>query len=306
MSRCGIVDMGSNTVRLSIYRYDQRAGRRLMDRKEMVGLANYIKDGAMTREGTQAACRALGSFQRLMENLEIGRLYVFATAPLRNISNTAQVLEQIHQATGLGVDVLSGEEEARLSFQGALEGMALTDGILADLGGGSTEIVSFREGRYGSSFTMPAGSLSLFTRHVEGLFPNKAERRAIRAEIDGLLARQGDAFPQAADICGVGGTVRAACKLANRLYDRPEDCRTLTAAELEDIYDRLKKPGQATLRLMLKAAPDRLHTMIPGLMMLRAVAGASGCQSIQVSRCGVREGYLREKVMSGREERHGS
>lgn len=302
MNRCGIVDIGSNTIRLSVYGYGEGKTRRLLDKKETAGLARFIENGILSQEGIKTACRVLNSGQRLMDNLEIGELYAFATAPLRNISNTAQALEEIEDATGLSIDVLSGDEEARLSFQGAIQGMSLKDGLLVDLGGGSTELVRFRDGAYQFSFSVPTGSLALFSRHVSGLFPSKAERRAIRDEITARLKTQDTSPAPAADMCGVGGTIRAACKIANRYYDRPDSCHSLTAQELEEIYDELKKPGQSSLQLMLSAAPDRLHTILPGLIVLRTVVRRYNCQRIQVSRCGVREGYLMEKVLH-REEK---
>ncbi len=297
MDRCGIIDIGSNTIRLSVYGCGEGRPRRLLDKKETAGLAGCIENGAMTQKGIKTACRVLNAGQRLKENLVLRELDAYATAPLRNISNTAQALEEIQDATGLSIDVLSGEEEARLSFRGALQGMSLTDGLLVDLGGGSTELVRFRDGLYQSSFSVPTGSLALFSRHVSGLLPSKAERRAIRDEItDRLKALDSEPAP-AADMCGVGGTIRAACKLANRYYDRPDSCRSLTSRELEEIFDELKKPGRSSLQLMLSAAPDRLHTIIPGLIVLRTIVRRYGCQRIQVSRCGVREGYLMEKVL---------
>ena len=140
----GIADVGSNTVRLSIYKCEGGEIRLLMNRKVMAGLAGYVRHGALTPEGIEVACQTLQGYRSLMDNLELPDLRVFATASLRNISNTEEAVGAVMAATGLRVDVLSGREEAELSFRGAIQNAGLYTGLLADLGGGSTELVSYR------------------------------------------------------------------------------------------------------------------------------------------------------------------
>ena len=296
---CGIVDLGSNTIRLSIYQCEDGRAQLLMNRKVTAGLADYVVDGEMSPQGIRVACDVLEEYRTLMDNLRFPRLRVFATASLRNVSNTAEAVTQIQETTGLPVDVLSGTEEGRLSFLGAVQGNGPEEGLLIDLGGGSTELVEYRRGDILSSCSLSLGSLSLFSRFVSGLHPPKGERKAIRAQVEKQLRRhQPDLLP-AAHACGVGGTARAACKAANLLFRRPEGTRTLTARELRELLDRLKEPDRDDLHLLLKAAPDRIHTLIPGLIVLDTVARAYGLEEITVSLCGVREGYLQDRVLKG-------
>ena len=84
----GIIDMGSNTIRLCIYHYEDGTLNRIMDRKEMAELASYIKDGKLSQTGINVACNVLQSFSAIVSNFSLDGLYVFATASLRNISNT--------------------------------------------------------------------------------------------------------------------------------------------------------------------------------------------------------------------------
>ena len=296
---CGIVDLGSNTIRLSIYQCEGSRCRLLMNRKVMAGLADYVVDGEMSPEGVRVACEVLLEYKSMMRNLGFGNLLVFATASLRNVSNTAEAAARITEITGLAVDVLSGTEEARLSFLGAVQGAGPESGLLIDLGGGSTELVRYEGREMLSSCSLPLGSLSLFSRFVSGLHPTKGERKAIRAQVEKQLRRhQPDLLP-AAHACGVGGTARAACKAADLLFRRPEGTRTLTARELRELLDRLKEPDRDDLHLLLKAAPDRIHTLIPGLIVLDTLARAYGLEDLTVSLCGVREGYLQDRVLKG-------
>lgn len=295
---CGLVDLGSNTIRLSIYQCENGQGRLLMNRKVMAGLADYVEAGALTAQGIQVACSAVEEYKQLMKNLNFHHLHVFATASLRNVSNTEDAAGRIQAVTGLPVDVLSGTEEARLSFLGAVEA-GPESGLLIDLGGGSTELVRYEGREILSSCSLSLGSLSLFSRNVSALHPTKQERKAIRAQVKEQLERHVPTPPSVAHGCGVGGTARAACKVANCLFDRPRDCRVLTAQELKQMLKRLKNPSRSDLHLLLKAAPDRIHTIIPGLLALDTIARVYGLEDITVSPSGVREGYLQEKILKG-------
>lgn len=294
---CGLVDLGSNTIRLSIYQCENGQGRLLMNRKVMAGLADYVEEGALTAQGIQVACNAVEEYKQLMKNLNFHHLHVFATASLRNVSNTEEAAGQIEKETGLPVDVLSGTEEARLSFLGAVGAGGPARGLLIDLGGGSTELVRYEDREILSSCSLSLGSLSLFSRNVSALHPTGKERKAIRAQVQEQLERHVPAPPPTAHGCGVGGTARAACKVANCLFDRPRDCRVLSARELRHLLKRLKDPSRADLHLLLKAAPDRIHTIIPGLLALDTIARAFQLEDITVSPWGVREGYLQEKIL---------
>ena len=296
----GIADVGSNTVRLSIYKCEGGEIRLLMNRKVMAGLAGYVRHGALTPEGIEVACQTLQGYRSLMDNLELPDLRVFATASLRNISNTEEAVGAVMAATGLRVDVLTGREEAELSFRGAIQNAGLYTGLLADLGGGSTELVSYRNRAIQSACSLSVGSLSLFSKYVAKLHPTKEERRAIRRAVEAVEEQLEQFVPQhppARHICGVGGTVRAACKVANAMFDRPAGDRSLDRDELKEMLQRLKKPGRDELRLLLKTVPDRIHTIIPGLLALDTIAKAYGAQTITASACGVREGYLLARVL---------
>lgn len=292
---CGIVDLGSNTIRLSIYQCEPQGSRLLMNRKVMAGLAGYVEHGILSAQGIQVACQVLQEYHALMENFGFHDLHVFATASLRNISNTQQAVDQIQAATGLTVDVLSGEEEAALSFEGAV-GAGPESGLLIDLGGASTELVQYQGHQILSSCSLSFGSLSLFSRYVSGLHPTSKERRAIREQVRKQLSRHISSPPTIPHACGVGGTARATCKVVNLFYGNPQDNRLLSTSQLRTLCKRLKEPSQADLRLLLKSVPDRIHTLIPGMLALDTIAHAFQVEDITISPWGVREGYLRSKV----------
>lgn len=304
MATCGIADVGSNTMRLSIYQYDENTFKPLLNKKEMAGLAGYVKEGALSAEGIQVACKVLAGFRSILENLGIHEFHAFATASLRNISNTEEALDAIRSATGVSVVVVTGAEEAALSYQGALHGAPGSgeSGLLADIGGGSTELVVYEKGVIRSGRSLPMGSLTLYTKFVSGLFPTLEESKAIRQYVREELERAGTGEPPCLHIQGVGGTIRAVGKLCADL-NGPRPGMPITAQEIRDLYRLLKKGDKGTLRQILRSAPDRVHTILPGLIILNSVIKCYGAETVSVCPQGVREGYLLKYVM-GKEAPH--
>lgn len=171
-----VVDLGSNTIRMTLYDVQEQGGfQALFSEKRMAGLVNYIRSGSLTREGIEVACSVLRGFQRLLAQFGPVPVHVFATASLRNIRNTEEVLAAIRENTGLEVEVLSGELEARYGCIGAMLTCPLAGGAVFDIGGGSTEIVRLENGKIVSAQSLDIGSLNLYNRYVSELWPSRPE-----------------------------------------------------------------------------------------------------------------------------------
>ena len=130
-----VIDIGSNSIRLTLYETENRDFKILFREKIMAGLAGYVEDGKLSAEGIECACMGLLTFRGVLQTLDIEHVSVFATASLRNISNTEQALSLIRAATGYSVQVVSGEEEALLGYAGAMRELHLTGGVFLDIGG---------------------------------------------------------------------------------------------------------------------------------------------------------------------------
>lgn len=101
---------------------------------------------------------------------------------MRNISNTDDALQTIQAETGLSVDVLTGYQEATFDFIGAAHSINLDEGVLLDIGGGSTEILVYERGEIQNAVSLPFGSLSMFTNYVSSLFPTKKEKKKLKQQ----------------------------------------------------------------------------------------------------------------------------
>ena len=294
----GLVDVGANSIRLSIYEAENGDAKLLVNKKDTAGLSSYVKNGALSGDGMKKACRVLESFQEIFDNFGIRDIHIFATASLRNISNTGEAVERIKNETGYTIDVLSGAEEARLDFIGLTHTQAIRDGILIDIGGGSTEIAEFGAGRILTASSMPIGSLNLFLHHVKDILPTGKMCRDIRAEVlqelEKLELPGKKSYPY---IYGIGGTIRATAKLANDMFTLPDDNQEISFKHLNEILDSYKACKDQVRRSILQTSPERVHTLVPGMILLRAVAKRFRGDIILANNYGVREGYLFTKVL---------
>ena len=125
----------------------------------------------------------------------------------------------------------------------------------------------------------------------------------MKEQVEAELERAKTAGLRCRHLTGVGGTVRAAAKLCNDLAGADPDNRIIPASELKALYKDLKKGDRGTLRLILQSVPERVHTILPGLAILTAVIKAYQVETVSVSSCGVREGFLLDRVM-GVKEKH--
>lgn len=298
--KCGVIDIGSNSMRLTVYDAEKNTFRILFKEKIMTALASYVEYGALSEEGIESACSGLMEFRERLEVLEIRDIYVFATASLRNITNTEDALNQIYAKTGFAVEVISGYEEAMYGFSGAMCDVAATDGIFTDIGGASTEISIFCEGRIRSAESFPIGSLKLYRECVRNIVPGKGSMKRIGAQIEAQFKDRKFACEAASDVqmvC-IGGTARAVLKLAAKVFSLPAGQNHISRKQLDRLCEILFKADKAACDLILKTAPERIHTLIPGMMILQYIAERFGVSRMIVSRYSVREGYLCQKIQT--------
>ena len=173
--KCAIIDIGSNTIRLIVYQVDGSQYEKLITKKKMVGLVGYVVEGQMTEQGIRELIKVLHGFCEIVNYIQVDYTYAFATASLRNIMNADEIVEKIYKELQLKIQILSGEEEARLSFAGAMSNHYFSDGCLFDLGGGSTEVVMFSNGKPNYIESLDMGCLNLYKAHVKNILPNKKE-----------------------------------------------------------------------------------------------------------------------------------
>ncbi|MCI6991429.1 MAG: hypothetical protein MR910_08470 [Clostridiales bacterium] len=293
-----VIDIGSNSMRLSVYETTPAGGFSILFKdKFMAGLAGYVEEGALSQEGIDRAILGLRGFRSTLEALGIHNVAVFATASLRNIRNTRPAVEAIQRATGFPIEVISGQEEARFGYLGAMEELALPDGLFVDIGGASTEVVRFTRGQIVSADSCPVGSLKLYRDWVKKILPNHEAVLHMQAAIrQATLRVVRQPIRQSLPLVCVGGTARAALKLTRRICRLPESVNWISAQQLEEVVAALSVSQKTAADLILKTEPERIHTLIPGMLILRHMVEGFGASQLIVSKYGVREGYLCQKI----------
>lgn len=292
----GIIDIGSNTMRLSCYCVAERKLLTIFHKRSMVGLAAYVDEQkCLSKKGIQRAIETLGDFKNIAMCVGLDWLYVIATASFRNVENTKEIVERVQEATGLAVEVLSGKEEALCDFRGASYCTNVDSGMIVDIGGGSTELVSFREGRAGTASSMPVGSLQLFSKFVGELFPTRREEEEIRSHIGQKLGKLD--MEKKELVLGVGGTNRTCLRLYNDYYHLPSQNMEMDCGKISEMLEKIRSGKKGGAARILKIVPDRVHTILPGMFVLDEINRRYQCKRVRVSDWGVREGYLIDKLL---------
>lgn len=158
----GIIDIGSNSIRLCVYDGAARVPVPLFNEKAVCALGLGMgKSGMLNPEGMEQAMAAVGRFVALSRAMEVERLDILATAAVRDATDGPDFVSQLEHRYAVEVKVLSGGQEAKAAAMGVLCGTPDADGIVADLGGGSLELVTVQNGDFGDHVTMPLGVLRL-------------------------------------------------------------------------------------------------------------------------------------------------
>lgn len=288
-----VIDIGSNSIRMSIYEKNKQEVKRILHQKRMTGLVGYVEEGSMPKAGMDVVCSVLEDFQKILDNLHVKNQAVFSTASLRNIENTKEAVRYIKKNTGIQVDVISGKQEAMLDFVGVTKLLECNSGLVVDIGGGSTELVPFEKRKAQNAVSLPIGSLNLYKKFVDDILPTSKERKQIKEyAMNKMKELDGWQTLQTKTICGVGGTLRAAGQLNKKILGKDD-----TVLDADDIDEILKKLEKDAKKWLLRIVPERIHTMIPGLLILQSTIECFDCKRIEISRYGVREGYLFENVL---------
>ncbi len=295
-----VMDFGSNTVTLAVYRMGYHDFRLLLKQKAALGVIRYVKDGILSEDGIRLAVGTLAELKHAAEPLT-NQIYCFATASLRNVSNAQSVIKEIKKGSGIDVELLTGEQEAYYDYLGLMHYLpGIRNAVALDIGGGSMEIIHIRSGRLYQCISLPTGSLKLSIEYAGGKFPDQYECAEIEEGVSSLLSSV-EWLPHVMcdTIYTIGGTARAVSKLHKAIFSYSMDSKgysypvsdlapLLLYLEDENHYQRLEQ-----------IIPDRIQTIVPGMLALQAVARKAGTKTAVLSKYGVREGYLLGKTLLG-------
>lgn len=287
----GVIDIGSNSVRLVVYEGAVRSPTPLFNEKVLCGLGRSVAStGALDCEAVDRAVKALERFRAIAHVLKVKNLKAIATAAVREASNGAAFIARGEAAAGCMIEVLSGEKEAKLAAQGIMMGFVDADGIAGDLGGGSLELIDIAGDTLREATTLPLGGLRLID--TTG---NKLEKAV--DIIDQAIAKvPWLARGTARNFYAVGGTWRALAKMHMESVNYP--LRVMQGYELplreaigfSEMVRRSKKPQ--SLPGISAIARARREVLPYGSLVMERLLRQMQPQKVVFSVFGIREGFI--------------
>lgn len=294
--RHAVIDIGSNTVRLVIYGGPPRAPAVLWNEKVSARLGRDLaRNGAIPAAAMEEALAALARYALLLSEERIDNVQVVATAAAREATNGPEFLRRVERL-GLAVRVLSGEEEARASALGAIGAFPHADGIVADLGGGSLELVAVTDGECGTAATFALGTLRLPALRAAGGFDRKVAKLLNGAD----WAREGRPLYM------VGGTWRALAVYAMRAADHPltdPHGFTIGAEDAAALSRELIRAKPALLAQQRGISAMRAEKLPDAAALLKALLTELRPEGLVFSSWGLREGLFYRSLPAGERAR---
>lgn len=294
------IDIGSNSI-LLIVADDE--GNVVHDEARVVGLGKGLGDrGVFRPDRMEAAVAVLKDYAAIASRLGVPpeRVRAVATSASRRALNAGTFYSGVRSTTGLRVEVVSGDEEARVTYVGGIAGLDLPPGpiMLCDPGGGSTEIILGEGGQIHSRVSLEIGTVRLTEQYLGFGHVDASALARLRAHVDREVGAVKFAVPPRGTVAVAGtATTLAAADLGLTAYDAERvHGYTLTAAALRTWIDRLLEAGPERRRELIAASPDRADTVLAGAVILLRVLELSRRQAWRVSDRGLRFGLLKSPV----------
>lgn len=293
LSRVGVVDVGSNSVRMVVFDGAARSPAYFFNEKLMCGLgAGLAESGRLNPEGKERALAALHRFTQLAEGMGATPLHAVATAAMREAEDGPEFCDTVLRETGLKLWVIDGEEEARLSAQGVLLGWPDANGLVCDIGGSSMELALVRDNQVGDRLTSPLGPLKL--SNVKG------GKKGLRKHIDTIMAdlaeQMGTRHPR---LFLVGGSWRAIARLDMERRGYPLTVLheyEMSRKTIRDTLAWIADNSLSDLRALTGISDARMSLIPLASEVLRSLLKTLKPKQIAVSSYGIREGLLYEQM----------
>ena len=301
--RLGVLDIGSNTGHLLVVDAARGAAPSpAYKHKEPLRLAEHLDaSGAVTETGVEALASFVASSVMVAEDKGCEDMLGFATSAVRDATNSDDVLAHVREQTGVDIQVLPGEDEARLTFLAVRRWFGWSSGRLAvfDIGGGSLEIAVGSDEAPDVAQSLPLGAGRLTREHLaEGLDPDVVRelRRRIRADI----ARDaGSVLRQAPDhAVATSKTFRSLARICGAAPsgDGPLVRRVLDAEALRDTIPKLLYMSADEVAELPGVSPSRAHQIVAGALVADAVLDLFDLAELEICPWALREGIILERL----------
>ena len=279
----GVIDVGSNSVRLMISNGLETISKKVKTTRLAEGMSN----GYLTANVINKTATAVCEFVSMAKEQAVDEIYIFATAAVRVAVNSKEFLDKVYSLCKMRVDVVSGELEAQLGLLGALSGK---DGGIVDVGGASSEVAVIKSGKNVYSKSIKLGAVSLKDTCGQDYLSSK------KFVID-KISEYGKVLPS--DFYAIGGTATSIASIF--LECEPYDPKKIngfkiSAKDLSSLTLKLYKMSVQERQKLKGLQPERAEVIAGGALILLEIMNKIGVDYVTVSESDNLEGYLAKKM----------
>ncbi|HEX5385839.1 MAG TPA: Ppx/GppA phosphatase family protein [Gemmatimonadales bacterium] len=299
--RLAALDVGSNSIRLLVADWDPAAGLTVVDEvKAQPRLAQGLAaTGRLDDDAMARAFEVLARMAEVCRRREVSRIAAVATAAVREAVNGEEFVRRVRDELGLPLRIIDAETEAALSYRSVAHHFALTGAraLVADIGGGSLELIGAVDGLVELTLSLPLGAVRLTELHLTGRSDQRRAVARLRTQVRKLLKRAFSAREwTAATVIGSGGTFTSLGRMAvaRRGLPVPETIHgvSVAAGEVEMLLDWLVTLTPEQRRAVPGLSPTRADIIVAGLAVTAELLALIGARTLAVSAFGLREGLL--------------
>lgn len=302
MTKSAIIDIGSNTIRLVIYKYSSKDGvREISNIKTVARLRSYIRSsGEMSEEGIQLLENTLTSLKEILDEYEVEYVIAAATAAVRQASNRQEIVDRMKEKTGIKIDILTEEEEAYYGYLAVVHSIETPSAVTIDIGGGSTEITLYKDKQLVHTHSFPFGTVSLKQRFVQGDIITEDEKKElvsyVKKKFQSLPWIQNLKLP----VIGIGGSARNIAQVHQQQIEYPISGvhhYEMSKNDLTALSNFLRALDFEQLKRLDGLSTDRADTIGPALEVFRTLVDVVDSKLFQVTSQGLREGVMIHKIL---------
>ncbi|MGS0656215.1 exopolyphosphatase [Staphylococcus arlettae] len=298
MKRIGLIDIGSNTIRLVIFEFDKKTGLdEVLNIKTPARLSQYLtNDLTMTQEGVEVLTTTLSSFKRVSDKFATDELHPIATAAIRQSTNRDDIIKHIEQQLNITMRIIPEESEAFYGYYAITHTTNISDGISVDIGGGSTEVTLFKDKQLKAAHSFPFGVVTLTKKFFSDKPHN--DKHAIK-DMEKFLIKQFSQLDWLNDaqvaLVGVGGSARNVARIHQSAHDYPiggVHNYSMSAKDVEEVFSLIKKSSRDELKDVDGLSGDRIDIILPAVAVFKNLFTKINATQFTFSRKGLREGYV--------------
>ena len=297
MQRIAIIDIGSNSARLVIsHIYKNGAYNMVYNQKEALRLSQKV-DGQnlLTEEAFASTIDTMRSFAHMCKIYQADKTIAVATAAIRNASNGGELVAKVAELTGIQLHIISGNTEAYISYLGVINTLDVKNGIIFDLGGGSTELILFKNRKILESVSLPLGAVN-----TTGMFNIRNEMPSnVYNDLNAFIMSRLSQYPWLKQnnlpLIGVGGTARTVAKIIQRAKKYPATKIHNYAYPVQtfrSFFNKLRLTNLEQRKKISGLSTERSDIILAGSSIISCLLEATGAKKLITSGCGLREGLF--------------